>query len=146
MHTIPMKDERVTRSPEETLALAEDLGRHAAPGDLFALTGDLGTGKTVIAKGIARGLGVAEEVTSPTFTLLEIYPGRLPFYHFDLYRIENDGEFDNLFFEEYWEGDGVSVIEWAERAGNRLPAGHTRITLSYIDDHTRRITVERIGD
>ncbi len=141
-----MATETITNSPEETFALAEELGGKAAAGDVFALTGDLGTGKTVFAKGIARGLGVTEEVTSPTFTLMEIYPGRLPLYHFDLYRIESHGEFDNLFFEEYWEGDGVSVIEWAEKAGDRLPEGSLIVTLYRVDDHTRRITLERPGD
>lgn len=137
-----MEETVITRSPEETLALGERLGRAARAGDCIALTGDLGAGKTVMAKGIARGLGVADEITSPTFTLMETYEGRLPFYHFDLYRIERAAELDQLFFEEYWEGDGVSVIEWPERAGNRLPDRRITVTMRYQSSTERSITIE----
>jgi tRNA threonylcarbamoyladenosine biosynthesis protein TsaE len=136
----------ITRSMSETLTLAEELGKNAAPGAVFALIGGLGTGKTVIAKGIAKGLGIADEITSPTFTLLEIYEGRVALYHFDLYRIENTEELDRLFFEEYWEGDGVSVVEWADKAINRLPDGRITVTIDYIDDTSRSITIEHPGD
>jgi len=129
-------------SENETLALAEKLGRSAVRGTVFALMGELGTGKTVFARGIARGLGITTAITSPTFTLLEIYQGRIPMYHFDLYRIEHSAEFDQLFFEEYWEGDGVSVIEWADRAADRLPENTTLIRFEYIDDLSRRLTIE----
>jgi len=115
----------------------------AQPGDLFALTGDLGAGKTVLAKGIARGLGITEEITSPTFTLMEIYENVVPFFHFDLYRIDDPRELDALYFEEYWEGDGVSVVEWADRAAGRLPGTAVRVTMEYLDENTRRITIER---
>lgn len=136
----------ISHSEEETRAFAEKLGMGALPGAVFAITGGLGTGKTIMAKGIARGMGIHEEITSPTFTLMEIYEGTIPLYHFDLYRIENPGELDQLFFEEYWEGDGVSVIEWAERAAGRLPAGRTAITIERIGETSRRITIERPGD
>lgn len=134
--------EIITNSTEETLALGEDLGSRARPGDVYALDGDLGAGKTILAKGIARGMGIADEITSPTFTLLEVYEHALPLYHFDLYRVENPAELDSLYFEEYWEAEGVSVIEWADRAAGRLPANTVHISMRYIDDTTRRITIE----
>ena len=141
-HKFFMKKTHITHSEQETLSLAEGLGMDAGPGAVYALTGELGSGKTVFAKGIARGLGVTEEITSPTFTLLEIYSGRLPLYHFDLYRIGSAAELDSLFFEEYWEGDGVSIIEWADKAGDRLPEGHVSITIEYQNETDRKITIE----
>ncbi|MGL4368791.1 MAG: tRNA (adenosine(37)-N6)-threonylcarbamoyltransferase complex ATPase subunit type 1 TsaE, partial [Spirochaetota bacterium] len=127
-----MKEELILRSPEETEKLAEEMGRNARAGSCYALTGDLGCGKTLFTKAFARGMGIPEEITSPTFTLLEEYEGTPPLYHFDLYRIADPDELDMLFFEEYWEGRGVSVIEWAERAGNRLPDSTIRIFFTYI--------------
>jgi tRNA threonylcarbamoyladenosine biosynthesis protein TsaE len=132
----------ITQSQEETFAIGVELGKKAKPGDIFALIGDLGTGKTILAKGIAKGLGIDEEITSPTFTLLEVYESDIPLYHFDLYRISDDTELENLFFEEYWFGDGVSVIEWADRAMKRLPKDMYIITLEYLDKNRRKITVE----
>jgi tRNA threonylcarbamoyladenosine biosynthesis protein TsaE len=136
----------ISNSTEETLAIAEVLGKGAGPGAVFGIVGGLGAGKTIMAKGIAKGLGITEEITSPTFTLLEIYEGIIPLYHFDLYRIEKSEELDQLFFEEYWEDDGVSVIEWADRAPGRLPADRTTISIEQTGDTSRRITVERPGD
>lgn len=127
------------------MAIARQVGAEAAPGTVFALVGDLGTGKTVFARGLAAGLGIAEAITSPTYTLLDVHEGPVPLYHFDLYRIEKSEELDRLFFEEYWEGDGVSVIEWADRAMDRLPEGHIRITLEYLDETRRSITIEPTG-
>ncbi len=131
-----------TQSPDETYMFASTLGKQAQPGNVFALHGDLGTGKTIIAKGIAKGMGIDEDITSPTFTLLEEYDGKIPLYHFDLYRIENDIEFDQLFFEEYWENGGVSVIEWAERAGTRVPSHAIHIYITYLDSEKREIIIE----
>jgi tRNA threonylcarbamoyladenosine biosynthesis protein TsaE len=138
-----MEKVTVSSSEAETLALAESLGRNARAGDVFALYGDLGTGKTVIARGIARGLGIPDDITSPTFTLLDIYDGgRLTLYHFDLYRVENELELDYLGFEEYWEGEGVSVIEWAGRAESRLPERSIKIRLEYAGGPGRGIRIE----
>ncbi len=141
-----MTDQFISHSEEETRAFAERLGRSARPGAVFAVTGGLGAGKTIMAKGIAKGMGIDEEITSPTFTLLEIYEGDPPLYHFDLYRIERSEELDSLFFEEYWEGEGVSVIEWADRASGRLPRDRTVIMIERTGDTSRRITIERPGD
>ncbi len=132
----------ITESQEETFALGVTLGANAKPGDIFALIGDLGTGKTILTKGIAKGLGIKEEITSPTFTLLEVYDAPIPLYHFDLYRITDDTELENLFFEEYWFGEGVSVIEWADRAKKRLLDDIYIIILEYIDKNRRKITIE----
>ena len=141
-----MIKEIITRSEQETFDFAKELGASAAQGTIFALSGDLGTGKTIIAKGIAKGLGIDDDITSPTFLLMEIYEGRLPLYHFDLYRIECADEFNELNFEEYWLGEGVSVIEWAERAGGRIPADAVKITLEWVNDTQRRICIEHTGD
>jgi tRNA threonylcarbamoyladenosine biosynthesis protein TsaE len=137
-----MHNEYITVSESETFDLGKSLGRDAKTGDVFALRGDLGSGKTIMAKGIAAGLNIADDITSPTFTLMEIYDGIVPLYHFDLYRIEKDSEFNQLCFEEYWEGEGVSVIEWAEKAWGRLPEKKTIVTIVYLDSTRRRITIE----
>jgi tRNA threonylcarbamoyladenosine biosynthesis protein TsaE len=137
-----MQREYISHSVQETLSLGITLGQKARPGDIFALYGDLGAGKTVLAKGIARGLGIQEEITSPSYALQEIYPCSPPLFHFDLYRISGPQELDLLCFEEYWEDDGVSVIEWAERARERIPVHAVWIRLEYLQDSARRITIE----
>lgn len=141
-----MKRNIISHSMEETLDLAAELGRNAVPGSVFALIGELGAGKTIVAKGIARGMGITDEITSPTFTLMEIYEAAVPLYHFDLYRINSHDELDQLFFEEYWEGDGISVIEWADRALDRLPASRITVTIGYMNETSRSITIEYPGD
>ena len=111
-----------TYSPEETLEIGKLLGENAAPGEVYALIGDLGAGKTVFTKGFAQGLGIEEPVNSPTFTILQIYEeGRIPLYHFDEYRIEEPEEMEEVGFDEYIDGDGVCLIEWAGRIGDLLP-------------------------
>ncbi len=137
-----MKKIYITENPEATEKLGFKIGMKAKRGDVIALKGDLGTGKTVLTRGIAEGLGITEDITSPTFSLMEIHDGKKTLYHFDLYRIENEREFDNLCFEEYWENDGISVIEWAERGAGHLPEKRIEIMIEYIDSNSRRITVE----
>ena len=110
-------------SPDATHALGERLGRLLQSGDVVLLTGDLGAGKTALAQGIARGLGVVGPVSSPTFTILKEYAGRIPLYHFDLYRIEHPDELEALGFADYFYGDGVSVVEWAERGEGDVEGG-----------------------
>ncbi len=141
-----MQKEFISESADDTIKLGIELGKNARPGDVFALSGELGCGKTVLAKGIALGMGIKDEITSPTFALLEIYDSEPELYHFDLYRIESPGELDQLFFEEYWEGDGISIIEWAEKAGKRLPRGTTYISLKYLDEGRRSIKIEQTTD
>ena len=111
-----------TRSPEETFALGEKLGREAKAGQIYTLNGDLGTGKTVFTQGFAAGLGITEPVNSPTFTILQVYEeGRMPFYHFDVYRIGDVEEMDEIGYEDCFYGEGVCLIEWAELIEEILP-------------------------
>ena len=135
-------DEFTSYSEMETFEFAKSLSNKANAGELYAIYGDLGAGKTVFAKGFAKGLFVKEEITSPTFTILEEYLGRLPFYHFDLYRINNDTEFENLNFEDYWFGSGVCVVEWPQKAGDRLPNSSIKVNISCIDETSRKISIE----
>ena len=119
-----------TFSEIETRALGESLGRAAEPGTVYTLTGDLGVGKTVFTQGFARGLGVTEHVNSPTFTIVQEYgDGRLPFYHFDVYRIGDIEEMDEIGYEDYFYGDGVCLIEWAELIEELIPKKHTAIRI-----------------
>ena len=135
--------ETVTHNEKETGGLAASLAKECKPGDVFALIGELGCGKTLFTKFFAAELGITEDITSPTFNLVEEYEGTLMLYHFDLYRIEHDDEFDMLAFEEeYWYGEGVSLIEWADRALSRLPEHTVIVRFDYIDASSRRITVE----
>ena len=111
-----------TNGPEETMRTGRMLGESAAPGQVYALVGDLGVGKTVFTKGFAEGLGIEEPVNSPTFTILQIYEeGRLPLYHFDVYRIEEPEEMEEIGLDEYIDGHGVCLIEWAGRIEELLP-------------------------
>ncbi|MGQ9628727.1 MAG: tRNA (adenosine(37)-N6)-threonylcarbamoyltransferase complex ATPase subunit type 1 TsaE [bacterium] len=137
----------ISRSPEETLSIGERIGQALAPGDILALEGDLGTGKTVLTKGIAKGLGVDSEdvVTSPTFTLINEYRGRggLPIYHFDIYRLDGPRDLVDLGYEEYFYGEGVTIIEWADKIAPLIPPSAFRIELSFVEgaDTHRRITL-----
>ncbi len=119
-----------THEPAATFALGRTLGRLLAAGDVVCLTGDLGTGKTLLVQGIAAGLGVSDDVTSPTFTILQVYEtGRLPLYHFDLYRLDSPDELDNIGFAEYTGGAGVAVVEWADKFSAAMPDEHLLIEL-----------------
>lgn len=119
-----------TNCERETYEAGRRLGETAAGGQVFALTGDLGVGKTVFTKGLASGLGIEEPVSSPTFTIVQIYEGgRLPFYHFDVYRIGDAEEMDEVGFEDYVYGGGVSLIEWADLIADILPEHYTKITI-----------------
>ena len=119
-----------TNSAEETYALGKELGEQAAAGAVFTLNGDLGVGKTVFAQGFAEGLGITEAVNSPTFTILQVYEeGRLPLYHFDVYRIEDPEEMYEVGFDDYLYGQGVCLIEWAEQVAELLPRERTDITI-----------------
>lgn len=119
-----------TVSAEETFTLGEALGKTAVPGQVYTLTGDLGVGKTVFAQGFARGLGIAGTVNSPTFTILQIYEeGRLPLYHFDVYRIADVEEMEEIGYEDYFYGEGVCLIEWAELIEEILPENLVRISI-----------------
>jgi tRNA threonylcarbamoyladenosine biosynthesis protein TsaE len=131
-----------TRSLEETLEFGGRLARELRRGDVIALSGELGAGKTALVKGVARGLGIAVEVTSPTFTLIHEYGGgRLALYHIDLYRIDSVPQALAIGIEDYLNGTGVTVIEWAERIASLLPPHTTRIRIESLGENTRRIEV-----
>ena len=139
--------EVVTGSAMETGSLGQRVGSLLGPGDFVALTGDLGTGKTEFAKGVAVGMGVdaAIPITSPTFTLLNIYQGRIPLYHFDLYRLAGEGDIMELGFEEYFYGSGASLVEWAERLQGEMPGERLTITFSHGENGSRHLLFEPHG-
>ena len=119
-----------TRKPEETYELGRKMGREAEPGQIVCLSGDLGVGKTVFTQGFAAGLGIEGPVNSPTFTILQQYEdGRLPLYHFDVYRIGDVSEMDEIGYEDYFYGDGVCLIEWANLIEEILPEKYTEIRI-----------------
>jgi len=136
-----MRGRFVTTDEEATLDLASRFGRTLGPGDVVALVGDLGAGKTVFAKGIASALGVDEAVSSPTFVLIHEYAGSLPLYHMDLYRLAGEREILDIGVEEYFYGDGVSVVEWAEKLGPRLPGHAAVVLISRLDGGGRAIEI-----
>lgn len=137
-----------TKSPEETFRVGMHLGEKAIPGQVFTLIGDLGVGKTVFTQGFAKGLGVEESVSSPTFTIVQVYEeGRIPLYHFDVYRIADVEEMEEIGFEDYVMGDGVALIEWANQIQEILPVPRTEITIEKDIEQGfdyRRITVEEL--
>ncbi len=127
-----------TRHPDQTLAVGERLGSALQPGDIVALDGDLGAGKTLLTKGIARSLGISDsDVTSPTFSLIHEYAAPVPLYHFDLYRLEDPEELWNLGYEDYFFGQGICVIEWAERITAYLPAEYLAVIMQKTGDTER---------
>ena len=119
-----------TYAAEETRALGKRIGEQALAGEVYTLMGDLGVGKTVFTQGIAEGLGITEAVCSPTFTIVQVYEeGRLPFYHFDVYRISDIAEMDEIGYEDYFYGDGLCMIEWANLIEEILPAHRREVTI-----------------
>lgn len=116
-------------SEEATFDLAKELGMKAIKGDVFCLIGDLGVGKTIFSKGFALGMGIEDHITSPTFTIVHEYEGRLPLYHFDVYRISDEYEMEEIGYEEYFYGDGVCLIEWANIIPGIIPEGAKYITI-----------------
>lgn len=133
-----------TDSPEETQALGTTLAQHLTLGDVIALYGDLGAGKTQLVKGICQGLGhTSIEVHSPTFTLVNEYETDLgPVYHFDAYRVEREEEFFDIGYEDYFFGDGICLVEWADRVEGLMPAGCLRLRLEHDGTSRRRIVME----
>ena len=135
-------------SPEETFAIGEALGLSAKPGEVYTLIGDLGVGKTVFTQGVARGLGIREHVNSPTFTIVQVYEeGRMPFYHFDVYRIGDVEEMEEIGYQDCFYGEGICLIEWANLIEEILPEKYVQITIEKDLEKGfdyRRITREEI--
>lgn len=137
-----------TNSPEETFAFGEKIGQEAVPGQVYTLIGDLGVGKTVFTQGVAKGLNITEAVNSPTFTIVQIYDeGRMPFYHFDVYRIGDVEEMEEIGYEDCFYGEGLCLIEWANLIEEILPEHYSQITIEKDLEKGfdyRRITIEEI--
>ena len=136
-------------SADETLKLGQSLGEQAKPGEVYTLIGDLGVGKTVLTQGIAEGLGIDEPICSPTFTIVQVYEeGRMPFYHFDVYRIGDIEEMDEIGYEDYLYGDGLTMIEWANLIEEILPERRKEIMIEKDLEKGfdyRRITIKEVG-
>jgi tRNA threonylcarbamoyladenosine biosynthesis protein TsaE len=137
--------ELLSRSPEETRSVGRALGQHAQAGDLILLIGDLGTGKTTLTQGIAQGLGVAQPARSPTFVLVAQYQGRLRMYHADLYRVNNPLEALELGLDDQERGEGVCVVEWAEKAPEAFPQEHLEVRIAYEGEDRRRLALHAAG-
>jgi len=134
--------EYTTASTEETEALGQALAKTLASGTLLALHGDLGAGKTAFVRGLAAGLGYHGRVTSPTFTIVNEYEGKMPLFHFDLYRLGSEDELYDIGFDEYLSRNGICAVEWSERAPELMSAAQVQVTISRLDETSRRIVVE----
>ena len=139
-----------THDPEETFEVGRTIGMNAKPGQIYTLTGDLGVGKTVFTQGVAAGLGITEPVNSPTFTSIQEYEdGRLPFYHFDVYRIGDLEEMEEIGYDDYFFGQGICLIEWAELIEEILPEKRIEVTIEKDLEkgfEYRKITIEERGE
>lgn len=132
-----------TKTPQETLDFAKKLAERLQPKDVITLEGDLGAGKTTFTKGLAKGLGITKTVNSPTFTIIKEYIGRLPLYHMDVYRVKDS--FEDLGFEEYFEGEGVTVVEWAHLIDDQLPVERLMVKLYREGESSRKFVIEPVG-
>lgn len=132
-----------TNSTEETLQFSKELAQKLQPGDVITLEGDLGAGKTTFTKGLAVGLDINKNVSSPTFTIIKEYNGRLPLYHMDVYRLEDS--YEDLGFDEYFEGQGVTVVEWAHLIEEQLPNELLQIKITHGEENSRSLTITPIG-
>ena len=137
-----------TTSAKQTLRIGELLGKRLLPGDVIALVGDLGAGKTCFIRGVARGAGVKDSagVSSPSFTLIQEYAGRIPFYHIDLYRLESEDEAEELGLDEVMRGGGITAIEWAEKIPSLLPEAFLRVRIHPTGTKTRTLELSATGD
>lgn len=131
------------KSLQETRTLAHRLAKLLSGGDVITLEGQLGVGKTAFTKAVAEGLGITEHITSPTFTIVKEYEGELPLYHMDAYRLEHAE--DDIGFEEYFYGEGVTMIEWAQFINDFIPVERLEITLTYVNEHERELRFQAIG-
>jgi tRNA threonylcarbamoyladenosine biosynthesis protein TsaE len=138
----------ISDSREQTLEVGRLIGAILERGDIVALIGELGSGKTCLTQGMAKGLGVEENVpvVSPTFTLINEYPGKIPLIHLDVYRLSGPRDLEDMGYEEYFEGGGIVVIEWAEKIRDILPAKTLFISMRYIDENTREMILEGPGE
>lgn len=145
-----MKDavnfEIITEGPDETAALGESIGILLKEGDVLLLVGSLGSGKTCLTQGIARGMGISDSIASPTFVIVMEHRGHLPLYHVDLYRLEETDTVLDLGLDDYFYGDGVTVVEWADRAMAAMPPEYLLIRMSYVDENRRGMLFHAEGE
>jgi tRNA threonylcarbamoyladenosine biosynthesis protein TsaE len=134
----------ITSSEEQTKKLGDKLARKLRPGSFVGLSGPLGSGKTTLIKGICKGLGVKELVRSPYFVIMTQYPGKFKVYHFDLFRLESADELSSVGYEEYFYGDGICLVEWAEKAKKLLPRERIDVFLKIVSESEREIRIKRI--
>lgn len=134
----------ITKNREETIGLGADIARRSKAGTFIALIGELGAGKTTFVKGLAKGLGVRNHrhVNSPSFVIIKEYAGKVPLYHFDVYRLNFSSDLEGIGFEEYFYGNGVCVVEWADKIKKLLPKKHIEIKIKIAGENNRRITVK----
>ena len=133
-----------TESAAETIALGEEIGRKLSPGAVVALNGGLGAGKTWLSKGIAKALGFGGDVVSPTFTIINIYAGKVPIYHFDCYRLNSNADLENIGYEEYFYGKGVTLVEWAEKIAGLLPENSVYIDIKTKGENSREFQIKNL--
>lgn len=141
----PIDSCSTTNDAESTSHIGYLLAQVLSPGDVVALSGELGSGKTCLVQGICRGLSVSDDVTSPTYTLVNEYRGRLPIYHFDLYRLEDETSVLDIGFEEYIDGPGVCLVEWADKFPDILPDTRIDVAIEMLEDPKRRIRIVESG-
>ncbi|MBP1743145.1 MAG: uncharacterized protein H6Q58_123 [Firmicutes bacterium] len=135
----------ITNTVEETIEIGRRIGKSLKPGDIVCIDGDLGSGKTHLTKGIALGLGIDEHITSPTFNIVNEYEGRLKFYHFDVYRVNDPDEIAAIGFDEYIFSDAVSVIEWSDYISELIPDEHIQIRITKESETRRSISIQWFG-
>ncbi|WP_255263821.1 tRNA (adenosine(37)-N6)-threonylcarbamoyltransferase complex ATPase subunit type 1 TsaE [Peptoniphilus sp. oral taxon 386] len=138
--------ELILNNLEETKKFGEKLGSLLKKGDVVCLNGDLAAGKTTLTKSIGIGMGIDDYITSPTFTIVNEYYGKLNLYHFDTYRLEGDNDVYYLGFDEYFYGDGVCVVEWADRISSSLPECYLELNITQLDENKRKIEINAVGD
>ncbi|MCL2426905.1 MAG: tRNA (adenosine(37)-N6)-threonylcarbamoyltransferase complex ATPase subunit type 1 TsaE [Oscillospiraceae bacterium] len=135
----------ITNSEAETIQEGYKLGRSLSKGAVVALYGDLGAGKTAFTRGVAAGLGIDASVSSPTFTIVNEYPGKIPLFHFDMYRLNNESELFDIGWDDYLERGGVCIVEWSENVPGAFPPDTIVVHLKYIDENTRQIEIDAPG-
>ena len=139
--------EIISKSPMDTAAIGDKIGRHLSGGMVICLYGDLGAGKTLFVQNLAKGLDIEEEVTSPTFNLMNVYEGRMPLYHFDLYRLETEEELEEIVFYEYLEEpEGIVVIEWPNKFPESMPDDYVEVSIERTGETGRKLTFSSIGE
>jgi len=136
-----MKIDIITDTPDKTKNIAKNVAKLILPGDIILFFGELGAGKTCFTQGIAEELEVKEYVNSPSFTIINEYSGKMPIYHFDLFRLNNYHEFDELGYEEYFYGKGLAIVEWSEKIVDYLPKKYLKIAITFIDMNKRKISI-----